>query len=605
MENKPEYNLDKFFDEDLDNDNLEIDKFDDEDFDIEDFEIDANDRFHNLFEDVQKNHNANTNIRYFMNLLLWHQFDIKEMKSKPYLIFPKIKGAYTKFEPIEVIIREPVYDSRKVNENTSFVALKGLSNDGHNYIEDVINRGCKLIFCEFIPENLLPKLKEYVDNEVSFILVKNTRILLSYLAFHYYDNHKKDIEYIGVTGTNGKTTITYLIKEILTKYPNKNVGLIGTTGIFYNGKKIEATHTTPESLELAQIINQMGNEGVNVIVMEVSSHALVQYRVANIPFSKAVFTNLTHDHLDYHKTMDNYARAKKLLFDRLDDKAFAIINGNDKYADFMVKDTRATIDYIYFEDEGRKKANKHYHKKIETFFVDNIKVSLDGVSFDFQEKPKFRNDVSIKKKYNITSNLIGKFNVYNLALASMVATETGYILNNEEDVDLVKIISEVKGAKGRMDSYKINTGATAIIDYAHTPDSLEKALKTLDEVRKNNKESRLMVIFGCGGDRDKTKRPIMGKIATEIADIVILTDDNPRTEVNTEITNEIASGIDEKLIGKIKIINDRKEAIKFALENSKANDLILIAGKGHGDYQIIGKEKIHLSDEEEVLRYVK
>ncbi len=584
MINTPEYNIDNFSDDEFDNTYPS--------------------KYRDFVNDVKNNHNANTNIRYLMNLLLLHQVDINAMKAKPYLIYPKIKCAYTNYKPIEVLIKEPVYDSRKANENTSFVALKGIANDGHNYIEDVINKGCKLIFCEFIPENIEPKLKEYVDNDVTLILVKSTRILLSYLAFHYYDNHEKNIEYIGVTGTNGKTTITYLIKELLAKYPNKNVGLIGTTGIFYNDKKIEATHTTPESLELAQIINQMGNEGVNTIVMEVSSHALVQYRVANIPFSSAVFTNLTHDHLDYHKTMDNYAKAKKLLFDRLHKDANAIINGNDKYADFMVKDTKAQINYVYFEDEGRTKPNKHYKKNVNTYYVDNIGVSLDGLRFAIQEKPKFRNDVSIKEKFNFKSTLLGKFNIYNLALASIVATKTDYISDENKVFNLSEILSEVKGAKGRMDSYKLKNGAIAVIDYAHTPDALEKALKTLDEVRQSNVQSRLLVIFGCGGDRDKTKRPIMGKIASEIADLVILTDDNPRTELNTDITNEIIDGIDGKLIGKIKIINDRKEAIKFTLENSKPKDIILIAGKGHEDYQIIGTEKIHLSDEEEVLRFL-
>jgi len=509
-------------------------------------------------------------------------------------------------------IKEPTNDSRKTNENYSFVAIKGINSDGHNYIAQSIENGCRLIFCE----NINDETKNLINNSenVVCIQVDNCRKLLSYLANYLFDFPSEDLDVFAVTGTNGKTTVTYILRSLLYAYSIDEIGIIGTTGIFYNGKSIEATHTTPESIDLIKIIVQMKNEGVKKIVMETSSHALEQFRVANINFRGAIFTNLTLDHLDYHKTMENYASAKKILFDNLSKDAFAILNEDDKYTGIMLKDCQAKVSLVSFDELNDAIATKDNNdNKINRFKVATKNISTNGISFSLNQINK-----NIQTPLEINSNLIGNFNIQNLALCLVLVNLYG-IDNNL----LIQKAKNIVAAKGRMETFKleysnkdnsnnpnfdiINNQILAVIDYAHTPDSLEKALMTLQEVKSESQ--KLICIFGCGGDRDKTKRPIMGGIAYNLADITIITDDNPRTEVSIDIINDIKAGITEVNFNltnnqKLYTIPDRKEAIQTAIKIAKSNDIILIAGKGHEQYQIIGTEKIYFSDENVISKYL-
>ncbi|MFH1050678.1 MAG: UDP-N-acetylmuramoyl-L-alanyl-D-glutamate--2,6-diaminopimelate ligase [bacterium] len=460
------------------------------------------------------------------------------------------------------------YDSRKCNLDSLFVAIKGTKADGHKYINDLISKGISAIVCEDA-SNI-----STVNDRTAIIQVKNCRIALSRISKNWYGNPLKNIKVIGVTGTNGKTTITYLLKAIFGKLGYKT-GIIGTTGI-YNGVEFEdATHTTPESLELFKHFSKMKTLGVEYIFMEVSSHALHQNRVSSIAFDCAIFTNLTHEHLDYHKTMEDYASAKKILFNMLNKKGKAIVNGDDAYADYMIEGIKA---------EQKIKIGRKQH---DDFRIVSEFLNLNETQFTFEYNGQ---------KEVFTTPLIGKFNIDNCAFAISCAKLYGI----PDDI-IQSAIRKSIGAPGRMQRLKLKNGAIGIIDYSHTPDSLEKALMTCKDILKSSgTESRLICVFGCGGDRDKTKRPLMGKISATIADFSIITDDNPRTENSKHIIDDILKGIEENKLKNVEIIANRKDAIKFAVEISKENDLILIAGKGHENYQIYGKTKNHFDDSEEL-----
>lgn len=476
------------------------------------------------------------------------------------------------FQDLE--INDVVYDSRKINEGNVFIALVGEKFDGHNYIKQAAKLGASVIVCSELPNDL-----NDVDLASAVIIqVEDTRLALAILSHTFFQNPSNSMTTIGITGTNGKTTCSFILKDIFEE-SGFNTAIIGTTGIYYNNNLLQASHTTPESRELAEIIADMRDNGVEVLIMEVSSHALVQHRSACINFDAAIYTNLTHDHLDYHKTVEEYAKAKKILFDNLKDNALAVINYDDKYAEFMIKDCNAQIIRVGKNPDS-------------DLIISEIHSNIHTSNF------VLIND-SLVESYD--SSLIGDFNVYNLAECIALASQ---IVVNDEDLypsAIINAIENSKGAPGRMERYTLENRAVAIVDYAHTPDALEKALQVCRKLIKN--DNKLIVVFGCGGDRDKSKRAIMGKISSKIADLIIITDDNPRSEDPFTICHEILSGIDLQEQKRASIISNREEAIKTALSFSKEGDIVLVAGKGHEQYQIYGTEKKHFSDSQVIRRY--
>lgn len=463
------------------------------------------------------------------------------------------------------------YDSRKVVVGTCFVAIKGVANDGHNYIAKAVEMGANTIICEEFDES------EIIAN-ITYILVGNSRMALAEISHCFYEYPSKSFINIAITGTNGKTTLTFLIKQLLEANGIK-CGIIGTTGIYVGDHKIEATHTTPESLELCQLMSIIKDYGAEAVIMETSSHALHQFRVHGINFKAALFTNLTHDHLDYHKTMDEYASAKKILFDSLDTDSIAILNGDDSYSQFMIESTKSgNVKFV-----GRNHEND--------YVISNERLNLDFTSYNL----KYR---SIEN--NFKTPLLGRFNIDNSAMAIALAIELGCELNKICD----QILS-LAGAPGRMEKTLLSNGAFGIIDYAHTPDALEKAILSCRDAIESSQtpDSKLICLFGCGGDRDKTKRPKMGKIATKLADLTIITSDNPRTEDATLIIEDILDGVDKANCNFL-VELDRAEAIRIAYQKSIKHDIILIAGKGHENYQIIGTTKHHFDDKENLSKFI-
>lgn len=459
------------------------------------------------------------------------------------------------------------YNSLMVKDNFVFFAIKGTAADGNEFIPQAISKGAKVIVTEYITNE--------IKDGVTYLIVSDARKFMALVARRFYNFNKGQTKIIGVTGTNGKTTITFLISGLLNEL-GKKTAIIGTTGIYIDGEKTPATHTTPESIHLYEILEKIFNQHIEYIIMEVSSHSLVQSRVYGIDFDYAIYTNLTPEHLDYHKTMQNYATAKKLLFDSLNEEAIAILNSDDDYVDFMIKDSKA-CEKIFVGTNPNS-----------DFIIKLGCSNINEQKFVLQERITSR-------EYCFKTNLIGEFNISNMALAVVTVSKIGFKID-----ELQKLTPIVKGARGRMEKVLLRNGAIGIVDYAHTPDALEKAIKTLLKI-KNGKN--IITVFGCGGDRDKFKRPAMGRIASLLSDVVIITNDNPRSEDPLQIINEIANGIDNHFEHKIKVIPDRAQAIKTAFELSKSGDIILVAGKGHENYQIIGKDKIHFDDLVELSKY--
>jgi UDP-N-acetylmuramoyl-L-alanyl-D-glutamate--2,6-diaminopimelate ligase len=469
------------------------------------------------------------------------------------------------------------YDSRKVKSGALFFALRGEVTDGHNYIKKAYELGAKAIICE--DDSLSAELKG-----LCFVKVENSRMTMALASQNFYGNPASTLDMIGITGTNGKTTCAFLTRNIFEALAVKS-GLIGTTGIYIGEEELPATHTTPESLELAKILNDFVSKGALKVAMEASSHALCQHRVGGINYSAALFTNLTHEHLDYHKTMQEYAKAKKILFDSLSKDSMAIAMDSD-YTKFLFSDCKADRKYII----GRT-ANSS-----ADIIISDYKLSFDKSEFTLE----FKNDLAKHGEIKLETKLIGEFNIENAALVC------SYFICSEivSPSELQRILPTISGAPGRMDRIALNSGAAAIVDYAHTPDALEKALETCkDLLAQSQSGGRLISVFGCGGDRDTSKRPEMGDISTNIADYTYITSDNPRTENPDLIIEQIKGGARLKNINKFEIISDRESAIKKAVESSSKGDLILIAGKGHENYQIIRKEKIHFDDKEIVAKY--
>lgn len=437
------------------------------------------------------------------------------------------------------------FDSRKVESNDAFVAIRGSVSNGHEFIDKAISLGASVIVCDELPANLL--------SQITYVKVKDTNLALAYLATNFYDNPSQKTQLVGVTGTNGKTTIASLLYQLFKKAGFK-VGLLSTVKIMVDEVEHKATHTTPDSLTINYFLNKMVEAGCDYCFMEVSSHGIHQKRTEGLQFVGGVFTNLSHDHLDYHPTFAEYRDVKKLFFDNLSKNAFALSNIDDKNGMVMVQNTKARkLSY----------ALKTY-ADYKAIIIEN---QLSGLLLKINEQ-------------EVWVRLIGTFNAYNLLAIYGVAIELGI-----EKLEVLRLLSELESVSGRFQFIVSQQNITAIVDYAHTPDALENVLSTINDIRTKNEQ--LITIVGCGGDRDKTKRPIMANIASEMSNKAILTSDNPRTENPETIIAEMEAGITPVNFKKYISITDRKQAIKTACQLAQPNDIILIAGKGHETYQEI------------------
>lgn len=460
----------------------------------------------------------------------------------------------------DLIIDQIQHDSRKVKENGLFVALEGFTVDGHDYITQAIERGAVAIIAK---KNVdLPK-------GVTLVRVNNPRTALAKLASTFYKEPSKKLGIIGITGTNGKTTTTYLVDAIFHAW-GKNVGIIGSIGNIINGKLYKTKNTTPESLELQEIFHQMVEAQVDICTMEASSHALELHRVDYCDFDIGVFTNLSVDHLDYHKTLEKYLTAKTKLFYKT--KKCNIINIDDEYGEVIVeKISKLDVPLLTYGLNDNA-----------DIYATNIEYRADGVKFKLNTS---------EGSIDITMNMPGLFTVYNALAAGSCGVAFRLPLET-----IKKGLESIKGVKGRFETVPTGRDFTVIIDSAHTPDSLKKALETIDQFAKGRK----IIVFGAGGDRDKSKRGIMGEIVANNSDFCIVTSDNPRTEDPESIIREVEAGV-KKVTNDYVAIVDRKEAIKYAVRNSQPNDIILLAGKGHENYIIIGREKQPFNEREIVM----
>lgn len=451
------------------------------------------------------------------------------------------------------------FDSRKCKSGSLFVAVKGTQVDGHEYISKAVTNGVSIVVCEKLPS------KKY--EKVQFILVKNSAKVLGQLASNFYDNPSADFKLIGVTGTNGKTTIVNLLFEIVRKLGYK-AGLLSTIENKIEDNIISSTHTTSDPVQINKLMSEMVEAGCEYCFMEVSSHSIDQERIAGLEFDGAIFTNITHDHLDYHKTFDSYIKAKKKFFDDLSESAFALTNIDDRNGMQMLQNT-----------EGKKYT--YALKKPANFKAKIIENQFDGLCLNIDDN-------------ELWSKLVGEFNAYNI-----LAVYAAMILSGEDKVEVLTALSSLSIVEGRFDFIRSANNITGIIDYAHTPDAVKKVLETINAIRTRNET--LITVVGAGGDRDSAKRGPMGKIAAQLSDKVIITSDNPRTEDPSTIIKQIEEGIEPMHTAKYLSIPDRKDAIKTACMLAKRNDIILVAGKGHEKYQEINGVK-HPFDDKEILK---
>ena len=452
------------------------------------------------------------------------------------------------------------YDSRKTQPGDLFVAVRGFNSDGHRFIPKAVASGAAAVLCEEAP-----------DDGTACVRIKDCRYGLAVVSRDFFGNPVKRMKLIGFTGTSGKTSSTQITKHVLETVAGAKVGLIGTNGNMIGDTLLHTEYTTPESLELHQLFKRMAEEGCTHVVMEVSSHSLALERVAGLDFDVAVFTNLSQDHLDLHGTMDEYAAAKKKIFSQC---RRGCVNIDDERGPYMADGAACPI--LRYSARGGDAELK----------AENVRLTASGVSFT-----AVYGDESVPVHLAIP----GMFSVYNALSVLAACLSLGMSLS-----DAAAGISSARGVKGRMESVPTDGDYSVIIDYSHKPDALEKALKALRPVTKG----RLIALFGCGGDRDRLKRPIMGRIAAENSDFVIVTSDNPRTEEPMDIIQEILPGV-EKSGTPYKMICDRPEAIRWAIDNAGPGDVILLAGKGHEDYQIIGHEKHHMDEREIVADWLK
>ena len=456
------------------------------------------------------------------------------------------------------------FNSRSISKNDLFIAIKGNDSDGNFYIPQAIDNGAKIILCESSPKIIV--------KGISYVIIKDSRQSLAIISSNFYKNPSSKLKLIGITGTNGKTTTSTLMHQLFMLLNNK-VGLISTNKILINKKVLQSTHTTPDPLNLNRILSMMVEEGVEYCFMEVSSHAIDQHRIYGLNFDIGLFTNLSHDHLDYHKSFKEYRDVKKAFINSLSKNSFAIINADDKNGAYMTQNTKAKV-YKY-----ALRSSSDFSLKILEKDFNGMKLLING--------------------HEVWSKLIGEFNAYNILATYSLAKIFEY-----SDELILNKISSLISADGRFERILQNNNKNiGIIDYAHSPDSVQKILETLNELK--NKEESLITVIGCGGDRDKAKRPLMGKIAASLSNKVIFTSDNPRFEDPKLIIDQMESGVEQKDVYKISRIIDRKEAIEFACQIAKDDDVILVAGKGHEKYQIKGSVKFEFDDKKILTKSLK
>ena len=458
----------------------------------------------------------------------------------------------------DIKINAIVFDSRNVQKNCLFAAQKGLLFDGHQFIDKAIELGATAILCEKLPENLA--------KNITYIQVEDSNSALALIASNFYDNPSSKLKLIGITGTNGKTTVATLLYKLFQNAGYKT-GLLSTVKVLVDTKQYEATHTTPNSVAINSYLNEMVELGVDYCFMEVSSHGIHQKRTEGLQFAGGVFTNLTHDHLDYHKTFAEYRDVKKSFFDTLPKTAFALVNVDDKNGPVMFQNTEA-------------KKQSYALKTMADFKAKIIENQFSGLVLNINN-----NEVYTK--------LIGRFNAYNLLAVYGVSILLG--LDSEE---ALRHLSKLENVTGRFQYFISKGGVTAIVDYAHTPDALKNVLETINEIRTGNEQ--VITVVGCGGNRDKAKRPVMGRIASQLSTQVLVTSDNPRNEDPQTIIEEIEAGIEPQNLKKSISILDRAQAIKAASKLAKKGDIILIAGKGHETYQEIQGKRSHFDDYEQI-----
>lgn len=450
------------------------------------------------------------------------------------------------------------FDSRKIGADNLFVAQKGVLVDGHQFIDVAIEKGATSVVCEKLPNN--------INTEITYVLVDDSNKSLGEIAAAFYGRPALKMKVVGVTGTNGKTSIASLLHKLF-RMQGYNVGLLSTISYKINEKEEVASHTTPDAIKIQQLMAEMVNEGCEFCFMEVSSHSIHQQRIAGIEFAGGIFTNITHDHLDYHKTFAEYIKVKKAFFDGLSEDAFALVNADDKNGLVMLQNTKARkLTY-----SNRTMAD--YRCKVIESHFDGMLLNIDG-----QE---------------IWTRFVGLFNASNLLAVYATAVELQQDIN-----EVLTIISQLQSVQGRFETLRSEEGKYAIVDYAHTPDALKNVLAAITEIRTKNEQ--VITVIGAGGDRDKTKRPEMAREALKASDKVILTSDNPRSEDPEEIIKDMEAGVESQFKNKVVSIVSRRDAIKTAVMLAQPGDIILIAGKGHEDYQEVNGVKHHFDDREEV-----
>ncbi len=448
------------------------------------------------------------------------------------------------------------FDSRKVSTSSMFIATVGTVVDGHQFIASAIEKGASVIVCEKLPEQL--------DATITYVVVENSSRAMGLIAAAYYQHPSKKLKLVGVTGTNGKTTVATLLSNLFQALGYK-VGLLSTVENKINNTVIPSSHTTPDSITINELLLAMIEANCDYCFMEVSSHATVQERIAGLSFTGAVFTNISHDHLDFHHTFDEYIKAKKYFFDQLPASAFALTNSDDKRGAVMLQNTKAHV-------------KTYALQSMATFKAKIIENQFSGLFLNIDEE-------------EVWFKMVGSFNAYNLLAVYATA-----MLLDQDKTRVLTILSTLSGAEGRFDYTIAANGVIGIVDYAHTPDAIKNVLQTIANIRKGNET--VIAIVGCGGDRDKTKRPIMAEVACKLSDKVILTSDNPRTEDPATILKEMEAGVPISLKKKTITIQDRKEAIRTACHLAKSGDIILLAGKGHEKYQEINGVKFPFDDKQ-------
>ena len=452
---------------------------------------------------------------------------------------------------------EICFDSRKVKAGCCFVAQVGTQVDGHKYIKDAVAKGAAAVVCEHLPEQ--------TDDHVAYVVVENSDVALGVMADNFFGHPSRQLKLVGITGTNGKTTTVTLLHRMF-RQMGFHVGLLSTIVNKIDDREVPSTHTTPDAVELNTLLRQMVDAGCQYAFMEVSSHAVVQHRIEGLTFAGAIFSNITHDHLDFHKTMANYIAAKKMFFDNLPAEAFALTNCDDRNGMVMVQNTRATVKTYSLQQSA-----DFFCRVIEDTFM-GLQLELNGKS--------------------VWARLVGRFNAYNLTAIYAAAVLCGV----DED-EALRQLSTLSAAEGRF-QYVSGRGIFAIVDYAHTPDALENVLTTINDIRRSSQS--LITVVGCGGDRDKTKRPEMAQIACRLSDRLILTSDNPRTEDPERILDDMEAGLSSEELGTVLRITDRRSAIRTAVMMAKEGDIVLVAGKGHEKYQDVMGVKHHFDDVEEL-----